>query len=466
MTWKKRTSQHTPIRVETAAQVSMQTQTACAHFGLIPRNSSDRQQKTTTPTDRMRNQILNNDIILITGYSGAGKSCLLRGISESLKDHRVHIVSSQPIQSPLSIFDLLTGTLKDRLATLSHAGLAEPKLWARPFNTLSGGEQARFQLALTMQHARSGDFLVADEFCTPLDRISAHAIATTLRRWALRNHITLIVATAHEDMKSLLCPSLVIDASTDASHTLPPTKTVPAGIHIERGTIKDYQSLAHLHYRGPKPATHTLVLRAMRSFPRTMPNQDPILAGVLVVSMPTLNGSWRELAWPGHFSGQSKTENAHRINRDLRCISRVITDPRSRGLGVASSLVRAYLSNPQTPATESIAAMGFVCPFLKRAGMTQYTLVASKDDLRLLDTLHHEQRTPNDLINHPIEPGSLLARELLRWGKSRKIITPQTEPHEALQIIAPIAACRLISKPRAYAHVFSQGATRDEFRDG
>ena len=250
---------------------------------------------------------------------------------------------------------------------------------------------------------------------------------------------------------------------------------MPMSISIEQGTIADYHQLAHLHYRGSKPATHTMILRAMRSPPThptqsTRSSQCPILAGVLMISMPTLNGAWRERAWPGHFSRGSKSENAKRINRDLRCISRVIIDPRSRGLGIASALVRRYLSCPQTPATESIAAMGSVCPFFERAGMRPYTLLPTHDDLRLLDALDHEQRSPADLANpnnliaKPIDHHSLLARELHRWGKRRKIVAPQTPIEESIQAIAPIAACRLVSKPRAYAHVFAQGADRDEHR--
>lgn len=437
MTWKQRTTPNSIVKINTPACVSIKAQGACAQFGLITQPTTNSPPpKTTIPDDHAITQINNARVILISGFSGSGKTCLLRGIKKSITNRNIHAVNDQPITSTQSIFDLLTGTIEQRVSVLSQTGLAEPKLWAMPFHTLSAGEQARFQLALAMQHAHSGDVLIADEFCTPLDRISAQAVAYTVRRWALRNDITLIVAAAHEDMKSLIAPDLVINASTTLS-TTPVSNHDPVPITIENGTIADYHQLAHHHYRSGKPATHTLVLRAMRSFPITMPAHDPILAGVIVISMPTLNGAWRNRAWPGHFNNQSKSDNAKRINRDLRCISRVIIDPRSRGLGIASNLVRHYLANPQTPATESIAAMGSICPFFERAGMKPYTLIHTNDDLRLLDAIEHEQLVLNDLISKPITPDSLIARELYRWGKLRKVIPTKTPTKKQSQSSPP-----------------------------
>jgi hypothetical protein len=60
-----------------------------------------------------------------------------------------------------------------------------------------------------------------------------------------------------------------------------------------------------------------------------------------------------------------------------------------------------------------------------------------------------------------IKHNSLLETELIRWGKARRLIAPKNcppncppnNPNQTIQSIAPIAACRLLASPRAYAHV-------------
>lgn len=146
---------------------------------------------------------------------------------------------------------------------------------------------------------------------------------------------------------------------------------------VEAGTIADYHALAHWHYRGGRPATVARVLRAIWR----PPGRGGLLAGVLVVSMPTLNGRWRRPV-----PGESKREAARRLNcprRGVRCISRVIVDPRFRGLGVATVLVRAYLRRPLTPSTEAVAAMGPYSGFFVRAGMRAVALPPSRRDAAL-----------------------------------------------------------------------------------
>lgn len=136
----------------------------------------------------------------------------------------------------------------------------------------------------------------------------------------------------------------------------------PPALDIRPGTPDDYEPLAHLHYRAGRPATIDRVLVAVD-------HAYGITAGVLVTSRPTLNAWWRNAAWPGRFAGLTKANAARRINDELRTISRVIIDPRWRGLGVAARLVRAYLDDPATPLTEALAAMGIASPFFERAGM-------------------------------------------------------------------------------------------------
>ena len=447
------------VDVSTPSDLSPTAVVACAGFGLIAKHTEHHQTKAHYPDTHILDQIRSSTITLVTGASGAGKTCMLRGIHHSLalkSPADIHIAQDQhPLDDHRCMIDLLDGPLESRTTTLASAGLAEPRLWALPRPCLSIGERSRLALAITMHHARPSDIVIADEFGTPMDRVSAYALARTMSRWARSKGITLIAATAHEDMEHMLTPDLTVDMNNQTTRTPSPHNRQP--ITIEHGTISDYRRLAHLHYRGAQPATHTLVLRATR----TCPIVGEILAGVLVVSMPTLNSAWRNRAWPGVFSTESKTINAKRINKHLRCISRVIIDPRSRGLGIASALVRAYLEQPQTTATESIAAMGSVCPFIERAGMQRYPLDHTPIDLRLIDAINATDHTLVDLITYPIEQGSLIERELITWSKARRIIGSGAHDTETVQRLAPIAACRLLSKPRAYAHVYRNGEKRE-----
>ncbi|GDX97803.1 hypothetical protein LBMAG48_02070 [Phycisphaerae bacterium] len=142
--------------------------------------------------------------------------------------------------------------------------------------------------------------------------------------------------------------------------------------------------LSPLHYRAGEPATCVALLIA----------RDPwaqLDVGLLQVSMPTLNGSWRAHAWPDvfgpSFARYTATSRARTVNMFLRTISRVIVDPRYRGLGVARRLVSAYLDNPITPLTETLAAMGRWCPFFTRAGMREVPWPVSRRDAKFTRAL-------------------------------------------------------------------------------
>jgi GNAT superfamily N-acetyltransferase len=156
-------------------------------------------------------------------------------------------------------------------------------------------------------------------------------------------------------------------------------------VRITRGTRADLAQLAPLHYRPGAPATVELVLRATDV-------RTGALAGVLAVSRPTVHAAWREMAWPGRYTTGTIRARVRRINRELRCISRVIVDPRYRSAGIAARLVRAYLRRPLTVRTEAITAMGGVSRgggFFARAGMERHPMPVAACDARLGDALDH-----------------------------------------------------------------------------
>lgn len=220
------------------------------------------------------------------------------------------------------------------------------------------------------------------------------------------------------------------------------------------GTRADYDALSHLHYRGGPPAT---IARGTAGKPAILAarDEDGRLAGVLVVSMPTLNGAWRSLAWPGAYTSGDKRRDALEINRTLRCISRVIVDPRFRGQGIARTLVRAYLDEPLTGRTEAIAAMGHVCPFFASGGMTAYPLPPGARDARLVDALASVGLEPWELLEpkgaaRALDTHPWLAREARTWAGG----SPGTRRHkdaEPLSLLM-LAASHAGQRPIAYAH--------------
>jgi GNAT superfamily N-acetyltransferase len=164
-------------------------------------------------------------------------------------------------------------------------------------------------------------------------------------------------------------------------------------IVIQPGTRADYEALAHYHYRAGPPATFEAILRA------ACKGGCGETIGVLIVSRPTLNARWREALWPGAFTDPALGARAERLNQQLRTISRVIVDPRSRGLGIATRLVRAYLDSPLTPQTEAVAAMSTFCGFFQAAGMREVELAPSRRDSQLRRALRAAGLQPWRLVD-------------------------------------------------------------------
>lgn len=215
-------------------------------------------------------------------------------------------------------------------------------------------------------------------------------------------------------------------------------------IDIAWGEEGDYEALGACHYRAGRPAMVAGVVRAVEA-------ASGEVIGALVVSMPTRNGAWREIAWPRRFSGRA---GLARLNDEVRTIARVAVRERFRGMGVARSMVAWYLEGALTPATESVASMGAFCPFFSRAGMSWMVLGPAKGEARLIDALRERGLCPADLL----EPGCraraardpFLVRELCAWASWRGALRSKIE--RGPEHLALLAARSVVEARFAFVH--------------
>ncbi len=135
------------------------------------------------------------------------------------------------------------------------------------------------------------------------------------------------------------------------------------------GDISDYKRLACYHYLEDRPGPFVAVF-AMRRGVETI--------GVIVYTMPSIGLELRNAATGDIFAGFDVKTQMALINKNVRCIGRVIIEPRFRGLGLASRLVRETMPKMDVPIVEAMAVMGVVNPFFEKAGMRAYTAAIAR----------------------------------------------------------------------------------------
>jgi len=158
--------------------------------------------------------------------------------------------------------------------------------------------------------------------------------------------------------------------------------TVLRKLKIEQGDIGDYKQLARYHYResrlGPYSAIFAIKAEKM---PGVLRRQT---VGVIVYATPAAAVEMRNVALGGVLSNISQRDKLSFINNNIRNISRVVLEPRFRGLGLAVRLVRETLRLVNVPIIEALAVMGHVNPFFEKAGMKAYF---AKEPLRCVQLI-------------------------------------------------------------------------------
>lgn len=157
-------------------------------------------------------------------------------------------------------------------------------------------------------------------------------------------------------------------------------------LRIVPGCLDDYKQLARYHYRDhrPGPCSAIFALKSDGTLPGLLCRTA---VGVIVYSMARPVLEMRNVATGSVFAGLDRSTQLALINRNVRRISRVIIEPRFRGLGLAARLVRDTMPELNVPIIEAVAVMGLVNPFLEKAGMKAYEPRPSAAAVQLIEAL-------------------------------------------------------------------------------
>ena len=99
-------------------------------------------------------------------------------------------------------------------------------------------------------------------------------------------------------------------------------------------------------------------------------------AGVIVYRLPAANLAVRNRVTAGYFAGLPQAVGLGLLNQHVRCISRLIIDPRYRGIGLASRLVRETMPLTEAAMIEATSVRAQAQTFFERAGMRRYPRVS------------------------------------------------------------------------------------------
>lgn len=156
--------------------------------------------------------------------------------------------------------------------------------------------------------------------------------------------------------------------------------SVCENLQIVPGCLDDYKRLARYHYLGSQTGPASAIFVLSKAGVKT-----PV--GVIVYSNAPAVLELRNIATNHVFAGLDRSTQLELINANIRRISRLIIEPRFRGLGLASRLVRETMSLVNVPIVEALAVMGWVNPFFERAGMKAYKAKPSEASVQFVEAL-------------------------------------------------------------------------------
>lgn len=330
-------------------------------------------------------------IVLLVGPSGGGKSSVLAQIDRQFAG--ACMVDRVGFPRGAAIIDRIApwASLGEAISILTACGLGEPHLWVRRFDELSDGEKFRAKLAraIALQTRRGGAApLLCDEFCSTLHRRAAKAISYNLHKLVTRRKLSAVLACSNDDIVGDLQPHTIVRLDgggrccvEQRNATTHRPISFRRRLKIERGSKRDYEAFAAMHYRATDELGFVDKVFVMGD------NASGDLLGIVVYAHGPLELSLRNQATGGVFA-----RNPGRLNRKLRILRRLVIHPDVRGCGLGHYLVRKTLPLLGMEYVECLAAMGEFNPVFEKAGMKrvgQYEIPpkskAALDALRALE---------------------------------------------------------------------------------
>ena len=162
--------------------------------------------------------------------------------------------------------------------------------------------------------------------------------------------------------------------------------TVTENLEIYKAGKKEYAELARYHYRceSLSPFVAIYAIRDRKAYGQ----EQGRVIGVIVYTMPVPSLQLRTIATGGQFfCPGDRVGTLSLINENIRCISRVIIEPRYRGLALAAWLVHKTKHLLNVPVIESLAVMGRFNAFFNKAGFISYDAPIPERCVRLSQAL-------------------------------------------------------------------------------
>jgi GNAT superfamily N-acetyltransferase len=268
-------------------------------------------------------------------------------------------------------------TVEEGLDVLCRVGLNDAFLFLRTYEQLSDGQKYRYRLAKLVESDKQ--WWIMDEFCSTLDRDTAKIVAFNVQKLARATGKAVLAATTHTDLGRDLNPSVHIHKrfgkELSVKYRVPGTRSQECSLvkemHIEKGTLDDWRTLAGFHYRSHKVAATREIFSLRR---------DHELCGVIVYSYPPIACFGRHQVLP--------KMTVKELNRKVSIISRVVVHPKYRSIGLGARLVRETLHLARTPYVEMVAVMAKYNPFGEKAGMKKIAeQLPAKQVLRISEVL-------------------------------------------------------------------------------
>lgn len=292
------------------------------------------------------------NLTYLTGYSGTGKSSLLRAISSQLQ-----IAELKEPEDCLekSVIDAFAGELSEAVQWLGRFGLGEARVLTTKVKYLSVGQRERFRLAYLLWQKPS--VIVLDEFLSSLDRVTARIIAYQFQRVVRAQNVSCFVATAHDDLKDALLPDTLVEldfeGGCNVSHPEFNGRVLPESreVVVSEGTIDDYLKLKPFHYMDQQSGD--LDPRDVVSIRKAEFRGKVVGVRVFTKLFP---------------SAYEKIGLFRKINETAVLSSRVIVHPVFRGLGISKGMDLSQTDRARFRKVFTHSALALYFPFDSSGG--------------------------------------------------------------------------------------------------